>query len=139
MGDQGDQKEFAKKEVHMWDVLGYPPMQGKLATESQLVVSFANSPSKDKRPQEQQVEVMKQDERRVGAKYSCTETDLQRYGPDSVKILKLSDERKHAKRGLIEAQVVYENACAAMAAEKQRLDDIFAGLGSDGDMTVSKD
>ena len=139
MGDQGDQKDSTKKEVHMWDVLGYPPMQRNLATESQLVVSFANSPAKNKRPQEQQVEVMKQDERRVGAKYQCTETDLQRYGPDLVKILKLSDERKHAKRGLIEAQVVYENACAAMAAEKQRLDDIFAGLGSDGDMTVSKD
>ena len=139
MGDQGDQKDSTKKEVHMWDILGYPPMQRNLATESQLVESFANSPAKDQRPQEQQVQVMKQDERRVGAKYQCTETDLQRYGPDLVKILKLGDERKHAKRGLVEAQVVYENACAALAAEKKRLDDIFAGLGSDGDMTFNQD
>ena len=61
---------------------------------------------------------MEMNERSLGQKYQVNQTDLQRYGPELVKILKLSDERKKAKRDLIGAQVVYENACAALAVEK---------------------
>ena len=67
------------------------------------------------------------------------ESDLERYGKDLVKILKLSDGVKRAKKDLRAAQLNYEEVCSSLAKEKQCFDDIFSQLGSDEHVTISKD
>ena len=74
---------------------------------------------------------MEQEERHIGTKYQCNETDLQRYGSDLVKILKLSDERKRTRTEFRTAKLKYDEAWTALANEKQLLDEIFAGLGQE--------
>ena len=64
---------------------------------------------------------------------------MARYGNDLVKVLKLSDGVKRAKRDLHAAQVNYKEACSALAKVKQCFDEIFAGLGSDEHVTNKKD
>jgi len=46
-----------------------------------------------------------------------------------VKILRLSDERKRTRKEFRTAKFKYDEACTALANEKQLLDEIFAGLG----------
>ena len=81
----------------------------------------------------------RRDERSIGKKFQATDIDLKRYSNDLVKILKLSDGVKRARKDLHAAQVNYEEACSSLAKEKQCFDDIFSQLGSDDHMTISKD
>ena len=61
----------------------------------------------------------------LGEKRKIYESDLVRYGPDLVEILKLSDAKKRAKHDLIEAQTNYEEVCSNLAMMKERLLEIF--------------
>ena len=64
---------------------------------------------------------------------------MERYGNDLLKILKLSDNVKRAKRNMNASQLIYEEACSTLAKEKQRFDDIFSHLGSDDHVEIKID